>query len=105
MKSFKEGHRSGNWQKSHAEVKAAKECGLTWIHSPSLVHIVTGVRVFNEYIVEAERDKYVPEYEIYQPIQKHVKENYRDILLEKVNAKPDITVEELVKYIEWRAKF
>jgi hypothetical protein len=33
IKSFKNGGRSGSWQKSLAEQKAAKKCGLVWIHS------------------------------------------------------------------------
>ena len=33
LKGFKQGSRSGYWQKSNAEVRAAKEMGLTWIHS------------------------------------------------------------------------
>lgn len=101
---FKDGGRGGMWQKSNAEVRAAKEFGLTWVHSPSLVHVVTGHKVFNEYIVEAERDKYVEEYAVYKPIQKHVVEQFKNVLLEKVAAQPEITVEKLVEYIEWRAK-
>jgi len=31
--NFKQGQRNGDWQKSRAEIKAAKECGLIWIHS------------------------------------------------------------------------
>ena len=31
IKGFKNGNRYGDWQKSRAEVEAAKECGLRWI--------------------------------------------------------------------------
>ena len=30
LKGFKNGSRSGDWQKSNAEIKAAKECNLVW---------------------------------------------------------------------------
>ncbi len=32
-KNFENGSKYGHWQKSRAEQKAAKECGLVWIHS------------------------------------------------------------------------
>jgi len=32
-KSFRNGDRSGDWTKSEAEMRAAKECGLAWVGS------------------------------------------------------------------------
>ena len=31
IESFKKGNRNGDWQKSKAEVEAAKKCGLEWV--------------------------------------------------------------------------
>lgn len=31
IKSFKNGNRQGDWEKSRAEIEAAKECGLRWV--------------------------------------------------------------------------
>jgi hypothetical protein len=31
LKSFRAGSRSGDWQKSRAEMRAAKKCGLAWV--------------------------------------------------------------------------
>ena len=59
---FKQGSRSGSWMKSHAESRAAKEAGLIWIHNPSLVHIATGRHIFNEYILDSERELYKLKY-------------------------------------------
>jgi hypothetical protein len=58
LTAFKDGKRSGNWMKSNAESRAAKECGLVWVHNPSLKHKETGREIFNEYILERERDQY-----------------------------------------------
>ena len=33
IERFKEGSRNGDWQKSRAEIEAAKECKLVWISS------------------------------------------------------------------------
>ena len=33
IKRFKAGYRTGNWQKSKAEIQAAKECKLAWVGS------------------------------------------------------------------------
>ena len=33
LKRFKEGSRYGDWQKSNAEMRAAKECHLAWVGS------------------------------------------------------------------------
>jgi hypothetical protein len=33
LKRFKEGSRYGDWQKSNAEIRAAKECHLAWVGS------------------------------------------------------------------------
>ena len=32
VKKFRAGVRYGHWQKSRAEVQAAKKCGLVWVH-------------------------------------------------------------------------
>jgi len=32
LKGFLTGNRGGYWQKSKAEIRAAKKCGLVWVH-------------------------------------------------------------------------
>ncbi len=36
LEDFKRGNRNGDWQKSNAEMEAAEECGLKWIHSSGI---------------------------------------------------------------------
>lgn len=45
---FNNGYRGGDWHKADAEIKAAKECGLTWAHSSGA--LVDGIRVTYCYI-------------------------------------------------------
>ena len=33
IEEFKNGYRDGDWEKSRAEMEAAKECGLKWVYS------------------------------------------------------------------------
>lgn len=33
LEGFRKGKRSGNYEKSNAEMRAAKDCGLVWLHS------------------------------------------------------------------------
>lgn len=48
--------RSGDWQKSNAEIRAAKEAGLVWVgNSPTLVNTLTGAHVMNQYLREYEK--------------------------------------------------
>jgi len=48
-RKFNDGYRGGDWRKSSAEMKAAKECGLMWVHSSGV--IVDGRRVAYSYIL------------------------------------------------------
>jgi hypothetical protein len=43
-------YRSGDWQKSDAEVRAAKEAGLVWIHSNGLTDTYNGRHINYEYV-------------------------------------------------------
>lgn len=54
--------RSGDWQKSDAEMKAAKEAGLEWIGSSSLIDTYSGNDIMNRYIRTSEKykDRYIP---------------------------------------------
>lgn len=36
LKAFKDGSRYGDWCKSNAEIRAAKECGLAWVGSSGI---------------------------------------------------------------------
>ena len=36
LEHFKSGRRNGCWQKSKGEQRAAKKCGLVWIHSEGI---------------------------------------------------------------------
>ena len=36
IKGFKKGNRSGDYQKSRAEIEAAEECGLKWVDSSGI---------------------------------------------------------------------
>lgn len=60
-------YREGDWQKSDAEIRAAKEAGLVWIgNSETLVEKSTGRHIMFQYIREGDRSwGYVPylEYE------------------------------------------
>jgi hypothetical protein len=45
---FKSGTFIGDWQKSNAELKAAKECNLTWVGSFSKE--INGIRYHNQWV-------------------------------------------------------
>ena len=47
-KAFQHGRYDGDWQKSRAEIKAASECGLSWVHSSGVN--VAGKRVSYQYV-------------------------------------------------------
>ena len=47
-RQFKEGYRYGDWQKSDAERKAAKECGLTWVHDRGVE--INGKRIIYQWV-------------------------------------------------------
>jgi hypothetical protein len=47
-RKFNSGYRGGDWQKSNAEMKAAKECGLIWVNQSG--SIIDGRRVSYQYI-------------------------------------------------------
>ena len=57
---FAAGHVSGDWHKSRAEQKAAKEAGLEWVHDSGFVDERTGKDVHYRYIRTAEKAHYVP---------------------------------------------
>ena len=58
LNKFKNGNRDGDWMKSNAERRAAKECGLVWVSNSTLVHRKTGHEAFNCYVLETERPFY-----------------------------------------------
>jgi hypothetical protein len=45
---FKNGHYGGDWQKSDAELKAARECDLVWVHDHSVT--VNGKRFIYQWM-------------------------------------------------------
>jgi len=58
LKIFKEGGRYGDWQKSRAEIEAAKECNLKWVGSGG--HGMLGSKDFArsyQYITKKEYDR------------------------------------------------
>jgi len=57
---FSNGGRSGDYGKSRAESKAAKEHGLIWLHSSGCVDLRTERDVMYQYILESEREHYAP---------------------------------------------
>lgn len=61
LKGYECCKRSGDYEKSDAEVKAAKKAGLTWIGSNGLVDKFTGRDIHYEYIREKDRQwVYIP---------------------------------------------
>lgn len=57
LKAFRRGCRSGNWRKSDAEIRAAKKCGLQWVHDTPKIDPETGEEVTYRYILcEEERN-------------------------------------------------
>lgn len=65
-------YREGDWQKSDAEIQAAEEAGLEWVHDGGLVRKSTGEEVNYRYIRKSDRQFYVP-YSEYHKIRR--KEN------------------------------
>jgi hypothetical protein len=55
MKIFADGSRYGDWQKSNAERRAAKDSGLVWVHSHGVK--IDGRYVAYYYVKESEIDK------------------------------------------------
>lgn len=47
---FKQGYRGGDWQKSNAEIIAAKENCLMWVHDSGRIDPTTGKLVYYQYI-------------------------------------------------------
>jgi len=58
LKRFNDGKHLGygHWQKSNAEIEAAKEAGFIWIGNNSKLQL-NGRRLFNEYIPKLIYDK------------------------------------------------
>ena len=50
IRSFEKGNMNGDWQKSNAEIRAAKECNLVWIDSNSIT--INGKRILYQYVHE-----------------------------------------------------
>jgi len=71
LAGYKDGRRSGDWQKSRAEIRAAKEAGLEWIHSSGLVDLRTERDVNYQYIVKSERKFYQPYLDWHKAHPKH----------------------------------
>jgi hypothetical protein len=59
-KHFAEGSRSGDWQKSDAEMNAARKAGLEWVHENGLVDTRTGRDIHYQYIETSEKQFYMP---------------------------------------------
>jgi len=58
LKRFKKGElQYGNWQKSKAEMEAAKECGLIWIHSNGIGKYGTKEYKIYCYVTQEEYDR------------------------------------------------
>lgn len=65
--------RSGDYQKSNAEIRAAKEAGLVWIgNDKTLVEKATGRHIMNQYIREGTDWLYIPYLE-YEQIRREEK--------------------------------
>lgn len=60
VRRFAAGHLGGEWHKSDAEVEAAREAGLEWVHQNGLVDTRTNRDVLYRYIRTVERDYYAP---------------------------------------------
>ena len=57
LEYFKKGGRQGNWQKSDAEMRAAKESGLVWVHDRGFPQSKpTNERRYYQYISKEEFD-------------------------------------------------
>ena len=57
---FTSGGRSGDWQKSSAEVKAAKDAGLEWVGSNGMIDTRTKLDIHHRYILSSEKEYYAP---------------------------------------------
>ncbi len=53
---FKNGSRFGDWQKSRAEIEAAKECGLSWVGSGG--HGMLGTKDFADSYQYISKEEY-----------------------------------------------
>ena len=60
LKRYRDGYRGGDWQKSKAEVRAAKEAGLEWVLSSGFVDLRTEQDVSYRYIIKNEKKFYEP---------------------------------------------
>ena len=65
-------HRDGDWQKSNAEMKAAKEAGLEWVDSSGIVEPFSGREIMYRYIRTADKNwiKYLPYLEYHEKRRK-----------------------------------
>jgi len=67
LEKYKCCYREGDWEKSNAEMRAAKEAGLEWIGSSGIVNPFNGEEIRFKYIRIADKNliKYIPwsEYE------------------------------------------
>jgi len=72
-KRYREGYRGGDWMKSGAERKAAKECGLVWVSNSTKIHDITGAEAFNCYIEESEYEHYQPKFQKNYHPKEHIK--------------------------------
>lgn len=62
--------RSGDYNKSDAEIRAAKEAGLVWIHGSSLIEKSSGRNIHYEYIREGDRGwRYIPYLEYHKKLR------------------------------------
>lgn len=53
-------YRSGDWQKSNAEIRAAKEAGLEWIDSSGIVITYSGRDIMYSYVTKWEKRDSLP---------------------------------------------
>jgi hypothetical protein len=51
---FQNGHRYGCWEKSKAEIEAAKEAGLVWVGNLPTLRDDNGHTVMNRYVTQEE---------------------------------------------------
>lgn len=87
LEAYRNGSRWGAYIKSKAEVRAAKEAGLEWVHSGGYVDSRSERDVHYTYILKAEKHHYVPYLEWYA---KHPRQFVRNTPLpEEPPAKKD----------------
>ncbi len=57
LKGFTSGGRSGDWYKSRAEIRAAKEAGLVWVHKGLGEHGTEGYVGPHQYVTQEEYEE------------------------------------------------